>query len=222
MGETEQEHSFLFADMAGFTALTEAMGDVDAVEVAEGFFNDARGLLADHHAEEVKTIGDALMIRGDDAAATIRLGLCLVYDVGASHRFPNVRVGIHTGAAIRRGDDWFGATVNLAARVSGAAAGDQVLLTEATRSAADGLEGVDLIEHGRVELRNISAPVMLYRALRSGEARESLPIDPVCRMAIDPDRSAGTLIHAGSEYHFCSLGCVERFARDPERYAAAA
>jgi hypothetical protein len=127
--------TFLFADLSGFTALTEAHGDEQAVDLVDGFCVAVRQLLAAHHAHEVKTIGDALTRTGDTAAA-IRLGLCIVHDVGARHGFPLVRVGMHTGPAVERGGDWFGATVNLAARVSAAAAGGEALLTAATRDAA--------------------------------------------------------------------------------------
>jgi class 3 adenylate cyclase len=220
LNEGQQQHSFLFADMAGFTALTEAMGDIEAVEVAEGFFESARALLPEHLAEEVKTIGDAMMVRGESAAEAVRLGLCLVHDVGASHLVPSVRVGIHTGSAVQRGDDWFGATVNLAARVSGAAGGDEVLITDATRSSAGDLEDVELAEHGRVELKNVADPVLLYQALRAGEHAGGLPRDPVCRMAVDPAHAGGTLLHRGTLFHFCSLACAGKFASDPERYAS--
>jgi adenylate cyclase len=213
-----EQHTFLFADMAGFTALTEVMGDREAVTVAEEFFAEARAVLDEHGAQEVKTIGDALMIHATDPAQAIRLGLRLAHEIGVRHGFPSVRVGLHTGEAIPRGGDWFGATVNLAARVSGAAAGGEVLLTEATRAAAGELDDVDLVEHGQHEFRNISEPVRLLRAVAAGSANAGLPIDPVCRMAIDPLRRAGVLTHEGVEYSFCSLDCVRRFAAEPERF----
>jgi adenylate cyclase len=89
--------TFLFADLSGFTALTEAHGDEQAADLVGGFCGAVRRLLAAHQAQEVKTIGDALMLRSGDAAAAIRLGLCIVHDVGAQHGFPLVRVGMHTG-----------------------------------------------------------------------------------------------------------------------------
>jgi Cu+-exporting ATPase len=46
-----------------------------------------------------------------------------------------------------------------------------------------------------------------------------LPIDPVCRMAVDPDRAAGRLTHEGTVYYFCSLPCAGHFASYPERFA---
>jgi adenylate cyclase len=81
--------TFLFADLSGFTALTEAHGDDHAADLVSGFCAAVRGLLAEHEAHELKAIGDGLMIGGVDAAAAIRLGLCIVHDVGAQHGFPS-------------------------------------------------------------------------------------------------------------------------------------
>ena len=213
--------TFLFADLSGFTALTEAHGDEQAADLVGGFCVVVRRLLAAHQAKEVKTIGDALMLRSADAAAAIQLGLGIVHDVGAQHGFPLVRVGMHTGPAVEREGDWFGATVNLAARVSAAAAGGEALLTAATSDAAGQLAGIELRERGRWTFRNLTEPVQVYAAVRRG-ARSSagLPIDPVCRMAVDPWHSAGRLTHEGIEYCFCSLGCAGTFAQHPARYTA--
>jgi adenylate cyclase len=182
-----------------------------------------RRLLVQYEAHEVKTIGDALMIRAADPAAAIRLGLCIVHDVGAHHGFPLVRVGMHTGPAVEREGDWFGATVNLAARVSAAAAGGEALLTEPTRTAAGEVEGVELRERGRWSFRNVGGLVNVFAAVRQGGHTVSgLPIDPVCRMAVDPWHGAGRLTHNGVEYCFCSLECAGAFAQDPSRYTATA
>jgi adenylate cyclase len=213
-------HTFLFADLAGFTAMTEAMGDQPAVEVAAEFCEEVEALAPEFGAETLKRIGDAIMLRADDAEAAIRFGVHIASEVGERHFFPTVRVGMHTGPAIERDRDWFGATVNLAARVSSEASGSEVLLTDATREAAGNIQGVELREHGRRTLRNVAEPVTLYMAMREAErSREGLPIDPVCRMAVDPAHGAGRLVHEGTEYHFCSLACAARFAAEPEHYA---
>ena len=58
--------------------------------------------------------------------------------------------------------------------------------------------------------------------VRAGaETAAGLPIDPVCRMAVDPDHSAGALVYDGVEFHFCSLECANSFSGDPVRYASA-
>lgn len=224
------ERTFLFADLSGFTALTEVHGDHDAADLAAGFFEDARGLLVEHGAREVKTLGDAMMICCDSAPDAIGLALRIVREVGARHGFPSVRVGMHTGPAVERDGDWFGAAVNLAARVSAVAAGGEVLVTGASAAAAGvqdggGLgaipphENVALHPRGRRELRNITEPVELFEAsCERSRSAGGLPIDPVCRMAVDPEHAAGTLSHEGVTYHFCSLECVHQFAGTPGRY----
>lgn len=117
---------------------------------------------------------------------------------------------MHTGTAVERNGDWFGATVNRAARVSAAAGGGEVLLTEATKRAAGDVRGVELRESGRRELRNVAAPVLLFSAVPLGSmSPRGLPIDPVCRMAVDPSHGAGMLRHDGAELYFCSLSCGE-------------
>jgi class 3 adenylate cyclase/YHS domain-containing protein len=212
-------HTFLFADLTGFTALTEAMGDEPAAELAGDFFAAVRELLPEHDAHEVKSIGDALMLRGEDPAAAILLALRIVHEVGERHGFPAVRAGLHTGPAVERDGDWFGATVNTAARVSAVASGREVVLSEDTRAAAGEVEGVYMRARGREVLRNVAEPLLLYTALREGaETEGGLPIDPVCRMAVDPGHGAGMLVHDGTEYHFCSLDCARRFAAEPERF----
>jgi adenylate cyclase len=121
--ERSAMHTFLFADLAGFTALTEAHGDEQAADLVEEFSRAADGLLPRYGGEQIKTIGDALMLRVETPAGAVKLGLALTHDMLAECGYPAIRVGMHHGSAVHRGGDWFGATVNLAARVSGLAHG---------------------------------------------------------------------------------------------------
>ena len=213
-------HTFLFADLAGFTTMTEAMGDESAAERADRFCEQVEGLAPEYEAVAIKRIGDAVMLRAASPSQAVRLGLRIAHEIGDSHYLPTVRVGMHSGEAVERGGDWFGSAVNVAARVSAEASGSEVLLSEATRDGAGEIEGVEFRDRGRRALRNVSEPVSLYLAvLKGAQSGEGLPIDPVCRMAVDPDHSAGTLTHEGAAYHFCSLACVSKFAANPERYA---
>lgn len=213
--------TFLFADLAGYTALTETHGDERAADLVAEFFAVVRGLLADYGAEEVKTVGDAVMLRVADAADAVGLGLRIVGEVGARHGHPGIRVGMHTGPAVERGGDYFGASVNLAARVAALAGAGEVLLSGETREAAGDLHGAAIVERGRQSLKNISEPVMIYAAgAEGGRVAAKLPIDPVCRMAVDPRHGAGSLSYEGVRYEFCSLRCAGAFADAPERFAS--
>jgi len=215
VGGASDSQTFLFADLSGFTALTEAHGDARAADLAAEFVADAEAAIATCDAELVKTIGDAVMIRCEDAGEAVRVGLRIAGRIEERASFPSVRIGMHTGVAINRNGGWFGNTVNVAARVTGAASGGEVLLTSATRDVAGSIEGVTLRERGRRSLRNVSEPVMLYEAVKQGSSEHALLIDPVCRMAVDPAHAAGELVHKGRAYHFCSLDCAATFASDP-------
>src|SRR5262245_36884503 len=199
--------TFVFADIAGFTALTEAHGDEEAVAVVDDFTELVRRRLPAIDGTHVKTIGDALMLRIPDPGDAIGLGL-EVSQQTLRHGAVPLRVGLHHGPAVERDGDYFGATVNLAARVSGAAAGGEVLVSGSTAALAPDLPGVVYESRGRHELRNVSEPVELFAVLRMGADADRLPIDPVCRMAVDPDRAPGRLLHHGNAYFFCSLACA--------------
>jgi len=212
--------TFLFADIAGYTALTEAHGDADAAELAGDFCRAMSEVAAARGGEVIKTIGDAVMVRHHDPAEAVALGLTAAYDVIAGHGFPAVRVGMHHGPAIEREGDWFGATVNLAARVAAVAAGGEVLLTAAVRESTRDLAGVEFETRGEHRIRNVAAPVPLFAAVRDDRTSEARHLDPVCRMLVADGREAGSLRHAGKLYRFCSLECAGLFLRDPAAYAA--
>jgi class 3 adenylate cyclase len=110
-------HTFVFADLVGFTALADVEGDDRALEVALELQRRVARMLEGHGAEQVKTIGDGVMLRCNQPDAAIRLGLRMVTELGREPGFPPVRVGIHTGPALANGGDWYGRTVNVAARL---------------------------------------------------------------------------------------------------------
>ena len=214
--------TFVFADLAGFTALTEAHGDADAARFVDEFALAARGLLGGLDAEVVKPIGDALMIRASTAEAAIAAAVRIRDDIGSRHGFPAVRIGMHTGPALHRGSDWYGAAVNLAARVAAEASAGEILATEATRSAAGRPAGVVFADRGRRSLKNVAQPVQLHAIARAARTHDyRLEIDPVCRMAVDPAHSAGSLREGGVVYWFCSLACAQAFAADPGPFVPA-
>lgn len=212
--------TFVFADIAGFTALTEAHGDEQALELVEGFSQAVAAELPPVRGEHVKTVGDALMLRIPAPGDAVLLALRIANDLMQDHGAPAVRVGLHHGPAVERNGDYFGTSVNLAARVSALASGGEVLLTGQTAALVPDLEGVLYESRGRQTLRNVAEPLEIFAALRVGEATEGrLPVDPVCRMVVDPDRAAGRLVHDGNTYFFCSLSCAGHFAQHPERFA---
>jgi class 3 adenylate cyclase/YHS domain-containing protein len=211
----------MFADIAGFTALTEAHGDEQAAILVADFCDAVQTELPTFGGTQVKTIGDALLLRLEDPRRAVLLGLRIAHDVLTGHGAPAVRVGMHHGPAIERDGDYIGAAVNLAARVSAAAIGGEVLLTAHTAALAPEIDGVLYESRGRQTLRNVRDPVELVAAVRQGHVCDRrLAIDPVCRMAVDPDHAAGRLNYEDATYFFCTLACAGEFALHPERFAS--
>jgi adenylate cyclase len=216
---SDAEATFLFADIAGFTALTEAHGDEQAVQLVEEFANAVQAELPRIDGEYVKAIGDALMLRVPDPADALRLGLWITRNAMSGHQAPSVRVGGNYGSAIERGGDYFGATINVAARVSALAAGGELLVTGQTAARAPDLEGVLYQSRGRQALRNVAESVEIFAVVRVDESADHLALDPVCQMAVDPEQAVGRLFVDEQAYYFCSLTCAAAFAQHPDRYA---
>jgi adenylate cyclase len=217
-----EQHTFLFADLAGYTAMTEAHGDEMAADAVAEFCDGVGELLPEFDAEHVKSIGDAVMVRVPDASAAVELAVRLIGEVGTRHGSLAVRVGAHTGPAVQRDGDWFGSTVNLAARVAALAERGEVLMTEVThRAAADVLAAYEVDQRPGQTFKNVAEPVTVYAlTLASQPDVADLPTDPICHMAVDPGESAARRTLGDVEVHFCSEECAAVFDRHPARYVA--
>jgi adenylate cyclase len=175
MLQSPSHQSFAFADLVGFTALTERYGDEAAADLALAFADEVSLLAAEHGAEIVKTLGDAVMIRCPDHCGAVRLALRILEELSDRRGFPAIRIGMHTGPAVERAGDWFGATVNLAARVTASAQAGELLITEATRAAIAAVQpAVTLHDRGTQTFKNVLSPLLVYAAASAG--REPVPV----------------------------------------------
>jgi adenylate cyclase len=101
--------TFLFANIAGFTALTEAHGDEHAASHVADFCDAVDTELPAVNGTRVKTIGDTVLLV-DDPAMVIVLAVRITHELMREHGAPAVRVGLHHGDAVEREGDYFGAT----------------------------------------------------------------------------------------------------------------
>ena len=155
-----------FADLAGYTRLTEELGEEEALEVVERFVGAVEESLPDD-ARVVKTIGDEVMIVGADASALVD------WAVGfqeLSTERPLPRIGIHAGHALYRDGDYYGRAVNLASRVGARAAGGEVLVTRPVVEAAG--RHLAFQQIGEVKLKGFHEATELFLA-RARKADES-------------------------------------------------
>jgi class 3 adenylate cyclase len=152
-------HTFMFADLVGFTELTSEQGDEEAAELAISFHRRVSELARELGCHVVKAIGDAVMVRSEDGEAAVRLA-SRILGLARAEGLPPVRVGLDTGPAVERNGDWFGATVNTASRVTAAAGVDELLMTERTRNAAAGVRGLELTARGRHPLKGLLEQIL--------------------------------------------------------------
>ncbi|HEU4976906.1 MAG TPA: MerR family transcriptional regulator [Baekduia sp.] len=147
-----------FADLAGYTRLTEEVGDEEAVGVVERFVEQVEATLPDD-ARVIKTIGDEVMIVGSGVAALV--AWAVAFQAEHRHR-PLPRIGIHCGETLYRDGDYYGREVNQASRVAARAAGGEVLVTRPVVETAGAGIAFRLI--GDVRLKGFSQPTELFLA----------------------------------------------------------
>jgi adenylate cyclase len=148
-----------FADLAGYTRLTEEAGEEEALDVVERFVETVEDTLPEE-ARVVKTIGDEVMVVGADVATLVDWAVGF-QGLNAGRR-PLPRIGVHAGDALYRDGDYYGRAVNLASRVGARAAGGEVLVTDAVVGAAGDHLAFEAI--GEVKLKGFSEATELYLA----------------------------------------------------------
>lgn len=213
----ERQVTILMADLAGYTALTEAHGSAEAAHVVARYLELAEGATAPG-ARLMERIGDGLVFVAERPTPAVDTALRLRALVACTPRFPRLRAGVHTGPVVVDGERYVGHALNVAARVTGHAAPGQVLCTESVAAAATGLPGVSYRSLGAVHFRHLVHPIELYEVIGGG-IRDTDAIDPVCRMQVDP-ASEIVLTVGARRYVFCSVECRDTFSSHPEDYAA--
>lgn len=174
MSKTEAElevriGAVMFTDLVGFTEYNDAVGDAAALAVLDRQVA-ILGSVLDGQADGrlVKEIGDGLMVWFADAADGLAGAIAFLGAINEARRtsaFPlAVRLGVHHGEAIARGDDLVGQTVNIASRVADLAGPGELLVSEdALRACADRPPGVSLQPVGPASVRGVQEPIWLHR-----------------------------------------------------------
>jgi adenylate cyclase len=152
-----------FADLAGYTKLTEEQGEAQAVSAVERFVETVEQTLP-IDARVIKTLGDEVMVVGADAGALTVWAVGLGAELPAGS--PPPRIGIHSGAALYRDGDYYGREVNRAARVVARAAGGEVLVTRPVVDAASRQDGLEFELIGEVVLKGFTEPTELFNVSR--------------------------------------------------------
>ena len=153
-----------FLDITGYTRLTEERGDAAAADLATRLATLVRRSAQEHEGTPVKWLGDGVMFYFRKPAAAVLAALAMVEGVGRQG-LPPAHVGIHAGPVVFQDGDYFGRTVNLAARIAEYARPGEVLVSQEVVDAAEG-GSVTFTEIGPVELKGVPGTLRLLTARR--------------------------------------------------------
>jgi len=156
--------AILFSDIEESTALNERIGDRAWVRLIDRHDKMIGRHVKRHNGYVVKSQGDGFMIAFAQPEEAVLCSVDVQRDLGKRPNGIRVRIGIHVGKSVRRGDDLFGRNVAMAARVAGQADGGEVLVSEPVRDAcqASAQNAIGFDDGRDVELKGFSGTYRLY------------------------------------------------------------
>ena len=164
LGRPGRVPAMSFLDLVGYTRLTEERGDAAAAALAEALAVLVGRSAREHGGVPVKWLGDGVMVHFREPAGAVRSALELVAELPEAG-LPPAHVGVAAGPVVVQGGDYFGRTVNLAARIAAHAVAGQVLVSQRVAESAPP-QGVRFVELGEQPLKGIARPVRLLEASR--------------------------------------------------------
>ncbi len=163
----------MFTDLVGSTQMTHERGDYGAQEIVRIHNAIVRTALASHHGKEVKHTGDGIMASFSTAPNAVRAAID-IRDSLSKHNAREdalpvrVRMGLNAGEAVQEEDDFFGTTVQLAARVCDKAGEGEVFITDNVRELSK-TQGIGFEEAGKYEMKGVPEPMTLFRVTQAVE-----------------------------------------------------
>ena len=154
----------VFADLSGYTQLTERSGDEAAAQMSLAFAQLAGEIASRHDGTTVKLLGDGVLLHFRDPGDAVRASLEIV-ESAPTRGLPPAHVGVNAGPMLYDEGDYFGRTVNLAARIAAQASAGHTYVGEALVGSVPH-DGFRLQEVGAMELKGVAEPVRIFEALR--------------------------------------------------------
>ncbi|MFZ3320412.1 adenylate/guanylate cyclase domain-containing protein [Mycobacterium sp.] len=159
--------AILFSDIEESTALNERVGDRAWVKLIGEHDKLVRKLVKQRSGHVVKSQGDGFMIAFAHAEEAVRCGIDMQDALQKNaererHNRLRVRIGVHMGRSVRRGDDLFGRNVAMAARVAAEAAGGEILVSDTVREALSDCEDLSFDEGRDADLKGFAGTHRLF------------------------------------------------------------
>jgi class 3 adenylate cyclase len=160
--------TILFSDIEGSTALNERLGDVRWLELLQAHNRIVRAEVQECSGFEVKAQGDGFMIAFPSARRAIQcakaIQTAIAAELGDHPDGPvRVRIGLHTGEAMREETDFYGKNVVVAARITDQAHGGEILASSVVKQLTESAGDVAFEERREVELAGLTGTHAVYR-----------------------------------------------------------
>jgi eukaryotic-like serine/threonine-protein kinase len=157
--------TILFTDIENSTATGERLGDRRWLELLRAHNSIVRHCVGEHGGYEVKSQGDGFMIAYPSARRGLACAVDLQRNLSRLDESLRVRIGLHTGEAIREGDDFYGRSVTLAARLGDEAKGGEILTSSIVRDLVGSSPDVSFEDAGELQLKGLRGRQRVYRVV---------------------------------------------------------
>ncbi len=173
-----QQVTIIFTDIVGSTGYFAAKGDTAGRAMVQRHNDLLFPIIEEHHGQIIKTIGDAIMAGFDEARDGVRAAIRMQQRLAEHNQEADdeihIRIGLHTGRAIKEPTDIYGDTVNTAARIEALADGDQILISGATAKEVEN-EQLNLHFHGNYPLKGLKEEIPIYEVLWDKDQKPKKP-----------------------------------------------
>lgn len=206
----EENIAILMADLTGYTALTETHGARGAADMIDQYLDIVKDCLAgDSHLHE--QTGDEVMIVSASADHLLTTAQRLIKATSAKNNFLQVHGGLHYGPILKRNNKYFGATINLAARIAGKAQPGTIWCSEDYINALHHKMPPGFRAKGKHHFKNIREASGVFELLRG--SHKHFLVDPVCKMLINERENA--IPHPiKKNLFFCDHTCLGIYQRN--------
>ena len=166
--------TILFTDIANFTASTETGGEKTALDLLDTHDVIVVPAITGNRGRVVKNVGDGIMAAFRDPGDAVAAASAIIERTKGNGK-PELplRIGLDTGRLTRRGEDYIGHTVNVAARLVKRCRAGEALVTDAVHRASGETDGVVWRERGRPALKGVAKPPRTWRLTRKTRAAKT-------------------------------------------------
>ena len=166
--------AIMFTDMVGYSAMTQA-DEPGALALLDRHNRLLRPIFAKFLGREIKTLGDAFLVEFDSALDSANCALKIqqtlhAHNAGSPKRRIRIRIGLHVGDVVHAAGDVLGDTVNIASRVQSLADPEGICVTQQVYDQVHAKIATPLTKLPPVTLKNIAAPVGVYKVVQPWDA----------------------------------------------------